>query len=717
MAIERERDASGRYVKAGQQATKAHRATDKLTNAYAKQFKMMSKGITQLVKLQKSQAKAYAKAEKQITKLAKSQQKLAASIAKTQKTMKAGGRGIGLALPAFLSVAAIAAATKAMASYVTQLARARDIAAAMAGGRRLGLNRRDANLFADYASQDFANRFSSQIEISGLKKIRDTLSKALGPETGRKLALDLTRGFQDSGERARFLAVASKDVVKALKQFQSVDIDTFSTALAGATQETDSLSRTAFTLEKAWRDVQDSFERFVTDFVTRNEIDLTTSIQSVAQGVVDLINWGRKLAAEWQPVFSFFADNLKGLVKQIRSTGKEWQLIFDSVSGLSEGDTRNRIERQIDEANRIGSKAGVLIAQAEQARAAGEEQRAQALIKQARALHKEQQRIMSMSQGFFGIQEDIEPITLGIAASVEQVKLDTQATVDAAKQQRSEFERTLTTVEKVALATQRIREKTSTETLQLDLIRAQLARHEASPFGFGRAFEARLRGAEQLDRLLELNRQRQEQVAKLNLSLRENQERMIRLQIEENTLIGEKNRLLKATQKGYLDAIIAQATGAGKFSKIIIEQDRNLGIALAKGMAKRNPMLGVTGAAARASDLSPFRFSGNMTSDAAGLSRYAEALRKVWQPFIDELRKTIIPPIPRQRIGAAVSKGRSRVIAGKPKSMADDVSQDMSLVTRILMAIAAKIDAKNSEQDADIEPPPTHRPGALANTI
>lgn len=84
-------------------------------------------------------------------------------------------------------------------------------------------------------------------------------------------------------------------------------------------------------------------------------------------------------------------------------------------------------------------------------------------------------------------------------------------------------------------------------------------------------------------------------------------ERDLRIEIKKTT--AEQLSLVKELRDGYLDAVQAQAFGAGKFEKILITQEQNLGAALDKGIAKRNYLLGQVGDQARAFNRAPLRFS------------------------------------------------------------------------------------------------------------
>lgn len=56
--------------------------------------------------------------------------------------------------------------------------------------------------------------------------------------------------------------------------------------------------------------------------------------------------------------------------------------------------------------------------------------------------------------------------------------------------------------------------------------------------------------------------------------------------------VAEQLNIVKQLRDGYLDAVQAQAFGAGRFEKILITQEKNLMRGLEKGVAKRNYLLG-----------------------------------------------------------------------------------------------------------------------------
>ena len=86
-------------------------------------------------------------------------------------------------------------------------------------------------------------------------------------------------------------------------------------------------------------------------------------------------------------------------------------------------------------------------------------------------------------------------------------------------------------------------------------------------------------------------------------------EKVRKKQLEHNRLTAEQVNMLKELRDGYLDAVQAQAFGAGAFEKILITQEKNLGKGMDKGLVKQNLMLGAIEDRARASNVLPSRFS------------------------------------------------------------------------------------------------------------
>lgn len=96
----------------------------------------------------------------------------------------------------------------------------------------------------------------------------------------------------------------------------------------------------------------------------------------------------------------------------------------------------------------------------------------------------------------------------------------------------------------------------------------------------------------------------------------------------------EQLNAVKELRDGYLDAVTASAMGAGRFEKIIVTQEKNLGLALdeRRKLVKENYLLGQQGAKAAAVDVEPIRFGaggiGQLTTAGGQAVSAADAAAK-----------------------------------------------------------------------------------------
>ncbi len=88
------------------------------------------------------------------------------------------------------------------------------------------------------------------------------------------------------------------------------------------------------------------------------------------------------------------------------------------------------------------------------------------------------------------------------------------------------------------------------------------------------------------------------------------QVKLLELENRRAKVLSQQVQMVKELRDGYLDAVQAQAFGAGRFEKIIITQEKNIAKALEKNIAKRNFLLGATGAEAGAGRAVSRRYSG-----------------------------------------------------------------------------------------------------------
>lgn len=73
------------------------------------------------------------------------------------------------------------------------------------------------------------------------------------------------------------------------------------------------------------------------------------------------------------------------------------------------------------------------------------------------------------------------------------------------------------------------------------------------------------------------------------------QKQELELRNKMKQVTAEQLQMIKELRDGYLDAVQAQAFGAGKFEKILIQQEQNIGKAMDANIAKKNFLLGKTG--------------------------------------------------------------------------------------------------------------------------
>lgn len=641
---------------------KARAKVDSLTGAWRKQEKHVKKLASIQAKAFRTQIKDLGKVQKTVEKSMKAQVKatqraMTSQVKEYRKLARervraarggrgglgVGGGGIGAGVGPIIGIGALVAALKGLSSYVQDLAWGRQYARALSGPRditpQLG-NQRDVALYTQFAQQGFANRFAAPTEISGLKSIRDVLQKQLGEEAGTALTLKLTESLKGSrAELSQFLAMASQDVPRALSVFQSADIDNFSTALGAVNSKTDELSKTAFTLEQAWRDVKDSFEQFVKDFVEKNGVDLRQTVQQIAQGIVDAINWGRQWSAEWKPVFEFILGGLKMIRDAIKGTSYIKDL-------LNAGQTQVQV-RVID------SQLDPLLKKQREARDKGDMKTVARLKKPIQKLLRLRSQIVEGQLDEFR-DTDYKLPTLRAAEQAEKFTLNMGKAVEATKQEGKELEQMLTPIQRATLEIGKVNELLEESNARIKRDMSRLNMLQSSPLGFGRQQQATLDVVTEMNAEIDLlNRKLQEQQAivaeneKNGRDARADRIKALEIESQINDRMAERNKLLVNMERGYLDAIGAMALGAGKFEKFIITQERNVGRGLRMGMVKRNPLIGsVDLPKAPQLPIQPFRYGTDMDANIQGAMDYERQIRRQFKQHVPP--PMIAPPKPRQ---------------------------------------------------------------------
>lgn len=164
-------------------------------------------------------------------------------------------------------------------------------------------------------------------------------------------------------------------------------------------------------------------------------------------------------------------------------------------------------------------------------------------------------------------------------------------------------------------------------------------------------------GVEAIRRVVDLMQQEKEELQSMLEAQRKNVQEMISQGIAGNELLNAKKleldlqkqiadktsqqlNMLKELRDGYIEAVQASAFASGKFEKIIITQEQNIAMAMEKGIAKRNYLLGQVGKEAQASNRAPVRFSASgmgvletLDGQSVDLAKYSqEAINNIGDP-------------------------------------------------------------------------------------
>jgi hypothetical protein len=486
---------------------------------------------------------------------------------------------------------------KRLGEAVTELARARDYAQALGGSFR-DVNqqlptRRDAELYSKYAEQRFSNRYAAPEELEGLQRLRAELDRSLGPEAGEKLTLGLTDSLKSSQEQlSRFLAMASQNVPQALAAFEGADVERFATALAAVNQQQNEMSKTAATIEKCYRDIKAAGEEFLTGIVNKYGGDARTMMVDISNSVIDTVNY-----------FGDLIDRVDQFGQGLKRA-KEWFWGPEGKGPIGKDDSMTWWQRTL-------VNMGVAEVVPDKPTAAT----------QPAGLPARMPKIPHISL------PSPQPAVSATSGAI-------QAAITKTKEWYASLSKLITPIEAAHVSIGKIDDQLTVTNAQVKASQSRLSAMESSPFGFAGAYEQTLKTANDLNsRIQELTEKYRQQVAVVQETRRlggdVNKARIDALNTESeiNDTIAERNRLLQGQAKGYLDAITAQAFGAGKFSKIIVDQDRNLGMALGN-LVKANPLLGNTGAP---SNVMPFQFGTDVGKNFAGAQRYQDQLSAHFQ--------------------------------------------------------------------------------------
>lgn len=571
-----------------------------------------------------------------------------------------GGGGAGnKSLFAFENVAklaAVGAATataKSLAGWFTSNAWQRAYSQALGGAFRnvndLLPDVRTSELFSGFAEQGLSRRFAGATEIEGLKNLRDTLEKSLGSERGQSLALELTASFGESNaELSKFLAMASgpNGVERALRAFESQKIDSFATALSAVSMKENEVSKTALTIDQVYRDIKKSFEDFAVSVVEKHGGSVREMIDSIGKTTMGLVSAAQATIAEWQPVIDYIRDGLKSIAK----LSQEGRLI-------------GGIDVARDKFDPLGTGAGTSVWSESALQAWNDRQNAAAVAK-LQALKKP--------------ADELPPVIKAAADRMAEVVAQTNA-------EKAAIERVLTPAERMAKALSDLQTPREFQEAMLELRRSEVAANEANPLGFGDAYAAKLDMVKEINRTLDVIT---EQIRNTDQSTHKGQIAAIALETKRNQLIAERSALLADQARGYLDAVQAQAFGAGRFEKIIVSQEQNIAAALQAGIAKANPLLGQAGSHATGL-VSPF------TWGAGDPMEYQRQLRESFGPG-GPMQAGLLPPSPYQDVLIDRASNPSPRRSSKSTSALDSAASDLRGIAKLAESAADKLDADSA---------------------
>lgn len=219
------------------------------------------------------------------------------------------------------------------------------------------------------------------------------------------------------------------------------------------------------------------------------------------------------------------------------------------------------------------------------------------------------------------------------------------------------------------------------------------------------------------------------------------------LELEKNITQKEAERLnmVKELRDGYIDAIQAAAFGAGKFEKILVTREKNLGKALDARVINMNYLLGQSGVAAGAGEATPYRFGaggmGQLTGSNGGPVSALNAANEHVNNIADPEQRAIAKAAQQTALGLGnqlgpllngmVSKAAIGILgikggvnegvatgeamrrggtrgSGAKTSGGGDATQKMGTVVNVLMQIAQMLDIVHT-QDSGVATP---RPGS-----
>lgn len=545
----------------------------KVAKQQNKAFKSFEKSSVKQTKTTQTNATKQLKVVQKMTRdQAKSYDKMFKQISKSQKSIGGGFRGI--ALPAVLSVAGLSALTLGVSKYVQSLGRAKAVLRGLTGRGGLASSSREAGLFAGVAGQQFSNRFMNKNELQGIRTLRESLAKSgIGGDQANELTKQITAGFKGSSQELRkFLALAGTNLPKALKAFQGFEVNSMATALRLITVEGSATEKVASNLTRLWENVKDRFEGFAETVINSNAGDINKTIDSIRDSVLNVITSMESWAEKSQPVFSFVLKSVQTIQKAI-----------DVIKNPGKSNFIQGINDTLFEVYNNWFAGGKKLSP---------EQLEKVLAKRSGDRLNE---VVNESIPKFTKFSDV------LKKTADNMKDLNKAAGDTARP------RVLTAVEQATKNLEGLQQPKTTAALRTDLARSNLELQK-DKFGgslFGGQGLAGMQKAMNAEREII-----QREITNLeNIKTPDALQKQLIAKKKLIDLDRESLNLVRALRDGYLSSLVAQAQGAGRFSKIIVNQDKQVSQALDHGLAAKNMLLGSSSSLGQ----NPFTFKGTNT--------------------------------------------------------------------------------------------------------
>jgi len=611
------RDAKGRFIgrekqgeaaqksvdKLGKSLQRQQAVTNKLAQAVGKQFKQQTKGHAQQMKQFNSTAKAmrgqikfinqtakvHAKTTKAVMRGMKQQQKgherTIKAIQKQNKEMAkasraasrvSGGGGIGMPGMGIIGTVISVASGKMLADYVEKLGRLRGEAQALYNLSPSGTPVKRISEFMTALGGDPRTRLLAERELQGIIKLQQRLTAPLGHEAAAKLTTELVGSMETMEQLSDFAAMAGKDIEKALEQFGAADPAAFLTALRATKQEMGEVNKTAQSFERIWHDIKDAAERFVVDFVGAYGGDIRTAVGAIGDKVVEVTDKFRKwlvgLKAEWQ-----------WLLNSISMVNKALNTVTGNITNMYRHAWETGIIPEIGLGGMVGQRQkaiDIYSKEIDKMLVTHRQLRKRGMTEQADALEKEIKRLMKASEKL-----NLESAALFDRDILREVNTQLPKVSDYLKRAADEAARLKQNTDDVGesvkklLSREQIAQQFAQFTLPTAAARVGIARSELAYLENIMSIPANVQSY--VKAANEIGRQIQAMKTYQQLLPDTESGRLKILQTEQQIkqAMLDQVQVLRKLKIGWVQSLAAQSFGIGAYSKLLITQEQNLGIA------------------------------------------------------------------------------------------------------------------------------------------